>query len=91
MSMEEAESNASESAQDLAPQHEPTQKMGWRHSAAEEVRTHPLGYAVLGIFMLGGPVLISAVFPEAPLKVLLGGGVIFGAFAALMAVPDQFF
>jgi hypothetical protein len=62
----------------------------WTRSLAEEVRSRPLGYGVLAAFTLGGPLIARMIFPEAPLGVLVLGGVMLGAYAALSAVPDLF-
>lgn len=62
----------------------------WRASFANEVRTHPFGYAVLAVFLVGGPFLSVLIFPEAPPVVAAVGGLAFGAYAALCAVPQKF-
>ena len=62
----------------------------WMRALVEEVRTHPLGYGVLAAFTFGGPLIARIIFPEAPLGVLVLGGLMLGAYAALSAVPDQF-
>jgi hypothetical protein len=62
----------------------------WIRAFAEEIRTHPVGYGVLGAFSIGGPMIARIIFPEAPLGVLVFGGAALGAYAALSAVPDQF-
>jgi hypothetical protein len=62
----------------------------WTCALVAEVRTHPLGYGVLAVFTLGGPLIARIIFPEAPLGVLVLGGLMLGAYAALSAVPDLF-
>jgi len=55
-----------------------------------EVRDHPFAYGVMAAFLVVGPVLASLIFPEAPLGVTIIGGFVFGAWAALCAVPGKF-
>jgi hypothetical protein len=62
----------------------------WTRALVEEVRSRPTGYAVLAIFTLGGPLVARIIFPEAPLGVLVLGGLMLGAYSAFSAVPDQF-
>jgi hypothetical protein len=62
----------------------------WKRALVEDVRNHPLGYGVLATFTLGGPLIARILFPEAPLGVLVPGGFMLGAYAALSAVPDLF-
>lgn len=62
----------------------------WKRALAEEARNHPLGYGVLAAFTLGGPLIARIIFPDAPLGVLIFGGLMLGAYAALSAVPDLF-
>ena len=57
---------------------------------ARELREHPFGYTVLGLFLVAGPVLAPLIFPEAPPAVAVVGGLAFGAYAALCAVPQKF-
>jgi hypothetical protein len=56
----------------------------------KEVRTHPFGYAVLAAFLVGGPFLAILIFPEAPPAVAAVGGLAFGVYAAICAVPQKF-
>ncbi|MBW2414430.1 MAG: hypothetical protein JRG76_07950 [Deltaproteobacteria bacterium] len=55
-----------------------------------EVRSRPMGYGVMAAFVVAGPVATSWLFPEAPAGVGIIGGVAFGAYAALCAVPGKF-
>jgi hypothetical protein len=55
-----------------------------------ELRSRPIAYIVLAIFLVGGPVATHFLFPEAPTGVGLIGGLAFGAYAALCAVPQKF-
>lgn len=63
---------------------------GFRARLAREIRRHPFGYSVLGIFLVAGPLLTPLVFPQAPPAVAIVGGLAFGAYAALCAVPQKF-
>ena len=50
-----------------------------------------LGFtAVLAAFIIGGPLLALMIFPEAPPAVVAVGGLVFGIYAALCAVPQKF-
>lgn len=69
---------------------EGSSKRSWKESLLHEVRTHPFGYAVLGLFVLAGPVLAPLLFPQAPPAVAVVGGLAFGLYAALCAVPQKF-
>jgi hypothetical protein len=62
----------------------------WRKALVREVRTHPFGYVVLGLFVLAGPILAPLLFPQAPPAAAVGGGLAFGLYAALCAVPQKF-
>jgi hypothetical protein len=55
-----------------------------------EIRSHPFGYTVLGIFILAGPALAPFLFPQAPPAAAAVGGLAFGLYAALCAVPQKF-
>jgi hypothetical protein len=58
----------------------------WKEALLGEVRSHPFGYVVLGLFVMAGPLL----FPQAPPAVAAVGGLAFGLYAALCAVPQKF-
>ena len=60
-------------------------------AVAREVRDRPMAYGVLAAFLVAGPFVASLLFPEAPLAVSLLGGLIFGGYAALCALPGKFF
>ena len=55
-----------------------------------ELRDHPFGYTVLALFVVAGPLLAPLIFPQAPPAVAVVGGLAFGAYAALCAVPQKF-
>ena len=62
----------------------------WRQKLVHEVRTHPFGYAVLILFIVAGPILAPMLFPQAPPAAAAAGGLAFGIYAALCAVPQKF-
>jgi hypothetical protein len=62
----------------------------WRKAILREVRAHLFGYVVLGLFVLAGPVLAPLIFPQAPPAVAIVGGLAFGLYAAICAVPQKF-
>lgn len=61
-----------------------------RQALVREVRTHPFGYSVLAVFVLAGPLLTPMLFPQASPAVAMAGGLAFGVYAALCAVPQKF-
>jgi hypothetical protein len=65
-------------------------KRSWKEALVHEVRTHPFGYVVLGLFVVAGPILAPMLFPQAPPAAAAVGGLAFGLYAALCAVPQKF-
>lgn len=63
---------------------------GWKAALARELRAHPFGYVVLLLFVLAGPIGAALLFPQAPNGVAIVGGLAFGIYAALCAVPQKF-
>lgn len=61
-----------------------------RQGLMREVKSHPFGYGVLAAFIVIGPALVMMIFPEAPPAVVVVGGLAFGIYAALCAVPQKF-
>jgi len=55
-----------------------------------ELRSYPIGYGVTLAFVLAGPFAARWAFPEAPLGVVVVGGMLLGVWAALCAVPGKF-
>ncbi len=55
-----------------------------------EIRSHRFGYSVLAIFVLAGPALAPFLFPQASPAAAAVGGLAFGLYAALCAVPQKF-
>jgi hypothetical protein len=62
----------------------------WPAAIAEELREHPMAYAVMAAFVIAGPVVTHVLFPEAPRGVGLIGGMAFGVYAALCAMPQRY-
>ena len=56
-----------------------------------EVRRHALAYGILLAFLVIGPVLVHLIFPDVSPLLGVVGGLAFGLYAALSAVPDRFF
>lgn len=56
-----------------------------------EVRRHAIAYGVMAAFVVIGPLLVYLIFPEASPLLGLVGGLAFGVYAALAAVPDRFY
>jgi hypothetical protein len=84
----DAETQAAANADAGSEQADP--KPGWKAGLVREVREHPFGYVVLAIFVLAGPVGAHFLFPQAPPAIAIVGGLAFGAYAALCAVPQKF-
>ena len=55
-----------------------------------EVRSRPFAYVVLALFVLAGPAVAVWMFPQAPPAAAAVGGLAFGVYAALCAVPQKF-
>ncbi|MCL4686331.1 hypothetical protein KJ059_16455 [Myxococcota bacterium] len=60
-------------------------------SVARELREHMFAYGVVAVFLAAGPLAVAMIFPEASPLLGLVGGLVFGVYAALCAVPDKFF
>ena len=78
----------------VTPQQEPNPASEGRPPFKErfvrEVKTHPFGYTVLAIFLVAGPIASPFLFPQAPPAAAVFGGLAFGVYAALSAVPHKF-
>jgi hypothetical protein len=62
----------------------------FRERLLAEVKNHPFGYTVLAIFVVAGPIGAPFLFPQAPPAAAIVGGLAFGVYAALSAVPQKF-
>jgi hypothetical protein len=69
----------------------PTAKPGVFERLRAEVRRHALAYGILLAFLVIGPVLVHLIFPDVSPLLGVVGGLAFGVYAALSAVPDRFF
>jgi hypothetical protein len=69
---------------------EPSTRRTWKETLVREVRTHPFGYTVLALFVAAGPMVAPFLFPQASPGVAVVGGLAFGLYAALCAVPQKF-
>ncbi|MBW2713537.1 MAG: hypothetical protein JRC77_07275 [Deltaproteobacteria bacterium] len=56
----------------------------------QEIKSHAAGYIVLAGFSLTGLAISHFVFPEMSIWIGVVGGLAFGVYAALFAVPDKF-
>ncbi len=56
----------------------------------KELRERPLAWGVMAGFTIAGPVVTRFMFPEAPISIGIAGGLAFGIYAALCAVPGRF-
>lgn len=76
------------------PQHGLAPRSAFRRGLAamgRELREHAFAYGVVAAFLVAGPVAVAMIFPEASPLLGLLGGLVFGVYAALCAVPDKFF
>ena len=55
-----------------------------------EARARPMAYCVLAVFVLAGPAVAVYLFPQISAGAAVIGGLAFGAYAALCAVPQKF-
>lgn len=62
----------------------------WKRSLIREVASHPFGYSVLAVALVTGPILLRMIFPEITLVQAIVGGIAFGVYLALCAVPQKF-
>ena len=63
---------------------------GWKSVFVREIRSHKFGYGVLAVALVAGPILITMIFPEVtPIQAVVGG-LAFGVYSALCAVPQKF-
>jgi len=56
-----------------------------------EMRRHWLAYSILAAFLAIGPILVHLIFPGVSPLLGLVGGLAFGVYAALAAIPDRFY
>ena len=65
-------------------------KSGWKAALTREVKSHPFGYSVLAVAVAAGPFLILMIFPQVSALQAVVGGIAFGVYLALCAVPQKF-
>jgi hypothetical protein len=63
----------------------------WLAGIRRELRTHVVAYSVLALFAAAGPLVVRFIFPNVTPWVGVVGGLAFGIYAALCAVPDRFY
>jgi hypothetical protein len=66
-------------------------KRSWLAAVRDEIRTRPLAYLAIAGFCVMGPVFAHMIFPEAPLPLVIFGGVAFGLHFAFCALADKLF
>ncbi len=79
------ERTAAEPAEDRA-----LTKVALRAALIAEVKGRPFAYSVMAVGLVLGPVLIRMIFPDVTLLQSIVGGLAFGVYAALSAVPQKF-
>lgn len=62
----------------------------FKEKLATEVKTHPFGYGVLAVGLVMGPILLKMIFPEVSTLQAVVGGLAFGVYITLSAVPQKF-
>lgn len=67
-----------------------TARRSWAQTVVREVRDHPMAYFVLLLFVIAGPIVTAILFPDAPRGVGVFGGMAFGIYACLCAMPQRF-
>ena len=63
----------------------------WPAAVREEIRSHKLAYLAIAAFCVIGPMFARMIFPEAPLGLVIFGGVAFGVHFAFCALADKLF
>lgn len=66
------------------------EKLSVGQRVVQEVKGRPFAYSVLGVSLVAGPVLAVMIFPQAPPAAAAVGGLLFGVYGALCAVPQKF-
>lgn len=65
-------------------------RRSWTEALRREIRTHAFGYGVLAVALVAGPILLRMIFPEVTVIQSIVGGLAFGVYLALCAVPQKF-
>jgi len=77
-------------SEDVPSSEESRAARSWPTAIAEELREHPMAYLVMLLFVVAGPVVTTVLFPDAPRGAGLFGGIAFGVYAALCAMPGRY-
>ena len=78
-----------ETPDERSAESEESESLSWPQAIVREVRDRPVVYAVFAGFVIAGPIVVHVLFPDAPRGVGLLGGLAFGAYAALTAMPGR--
>ncbi len=66
------------------------QKLSIGQRIVREIKGRPFAYIVLALGLIGGPIIATMIFPQAPPGAAAAGGLAFGVWAALSSVPQKF-
>ncbi len=69
----------------------PQPRRSWRTALVDDVRSHLLAYGAVAGFCVLGPVFAHMIFPEAPLGLVVFGGIVFGVHIGFCALADKLF
>ena len=69
----------------------PRRFAGFVAGVGRELRAHAVAYSVLAFFAAAGPLLVSWIFPGVTPWAGVVGGLAFGIYAALCAMPGRFY
>lgn len=83
--MTDPESPETPNPADAAPE-----KLSLVQRIVREIKGRPFAYSVLGVSLVVGPILAVMIFPQAPPAAAAVGGLLFGVYGALCAVPQKF-
>ena len=83
--MTDAESPEQQISRDAIPE-----KLTLMQKIVSEVKGRPFAYSVLAVALVAGPILAVMIFPQAPPAAAAVGGLLFGVYGALCAVPQKF-
>ena len=66
------------------------EKLSLVQRIVKEVKGRPFAYSVLAVALVAGPVFAVMIFPQAPPAAAAIGGLLFGVYGAVCAVPQKF-
>ena len=87
--MTDTDSTDQSSSGEAAPEETP-EKLPILQRIINEVKGRPFAYSVLAVSLVAGPILAVMIFPQAPPAAAAIGGLLFGVYGALCAVPQKF-